>query len=348
MLYHDIKYLNLISSRLRNFKQKTPALWNFSCPYCNDSAYNKLKARGYCFEAKDGLVYYCHNCGFSTSFHKVLEHIDASLLKEYALEKFSDKYSGNKPVNSVDVLVNRIDEVHFESIKKRKFSEIKLPTINDLPHDHVAKLYVMNRLIPAQYYDEIWYAGDFKAFLDDLTPGHNKPVPSGERRIVFAFSDIDGHVLQVSGRALDPSEIRYITVKVTEGKKVFGLHRLRVDKRIYITEGPIDSLFLPNALASADANLEGLANWLCNEYDNIDLDVVLVYDKEPRNKQLINMIRDVSKTKHKVCLLPDIFPGKDINEAILNGWNTERILRLIDAHTYSGIELAIELMNWRA
>ena len=49
-LYIDSKFLRLISSRLRNFKQKKDYLWNFSCPFCGDSAKNKTKARGYVFQ----------------------------------------------------------------------------------------------------------------------------------------------------------------------------------------------------------------------------------------------------------------------------------------------------------
>jgi hypothetical protein len=46
----DSKYVRLISSRLRNFKQKKDYLWNFSCPFCGDSQKNKTKARGYAFQ----------------------------------------------------------------------------------------------------------------------------------------------------------------------------------------------------------------------------------------------------------------------------------------------------------
>ena len=35
--YIDVKYINMCSSLLEKFKQKTSSLWNFRCPYCGDS-----------------------------------------------------------------------------------------------------------------------------------------------------------------------------------------------------------------------------------------------------------------------------------------------------------------------
>jgi len=52
-------------------------------------------------------------------------------------------------------------------------------------------------------------------------------------------------------------------------------------KKIYVTEGPIDSLFLANAVATADANLSNAGNY----YDKENL--VLVFDNEPRNNRII-------------------------------------------------------------
>ncbi|MGH2613538.1 MAG: hypothetical protein ACRDFB_10900, partial [Rhabdochlamydiaceae bacterium] len=283
------------------------------------------------------------NCGHSTSFGKLLQYIDPVIDKEYMMEKFSDKFSGNSHLQ-----VSQIRESdNFKPIKKRKFSEISLPSMKDLADGHHAKQYIKSRLIPEEFYDEIWYAEDFKLFIDDLVPGHKKELKENDPRIVFAFSDIDGNVVQVTGRSV-VDRVRYISVKVVEGKKIFGMHRVRIDKRIYVTEGPIDSLFLPNAVASADANLEGLAGWLSNEYNDDELDIVLVFDREPRNKQLGNMIKEISKGSYKVCLLPNTFPGKDINEAVMNGCSIKNILRVIDTNTFCGIELAIEYMHWKA
>jgi transcription elongation factor Elf1 len=85
----DSKYVRLISSRLRNFKQKKDYLWNFSCPFCGDSQKNKTKARGYVFQKGNNLFYRCHNCGVSTNVGNLIKQVDDSLHKEYVLERYS-------------------------------------------------------------------------------------------------------------------------------------------------------------------------------------------------------------------------------------------------------------------
>jgi len=91
----DVKYLRLISSRLRNFKQKDTNLFNFSCNFCGDSQKNKSKARGYVFEKSGGLFYRCHNCAASTNLGNLIKHTDSALYQEYILERYKAGESGN-------------------------------------------------------------------------------------------------------------------------------------------------------------------------------------------------------------------------------------------------------------
>ena len=61
-------------------------------------------------------------------------------------------------------------------------------------------------------------------------------------------------------------------IKLDENKRrIFGLERLDVSKKIYITEGPIDSLFLPNAIAVAGSDLE---------VETLKRNAVYVFDNE--------------------------------------------------------------------
>ena len=49
---------------------------------------------------------------------------------------------------------------------------------------------------------------------------------------------------------------KYLTIKLDENKqKVYGLDKVNFQKPIYITEGPIDSLFIDNCLAAGGADL---------------------------------------------------------------------------------------------
>ena len=53
--YVDTKFLNQLSNRLPNFKQKKQGLWNFRCPHCGDSKKSKTKSRGFVYEKKNNL-----------------------------------------------------------------------------------------------------------------------------------------------------------------------------------------------------------------------------------------------------------------------------------------------------
>ncbi len=78
-------------------------------------------------------------------------------------------------------------------------------------------------------------------------------------RVVIPFFDRGGKFFAFQGRAFGKEQPKYITIKFDESKqKIYGLDRLDLNKPVMITEGPIDSLFLDNAiaLAGADANLK--------------------------------------------------------------------------------------------
>ena len=50
--YIDTKFLNQLSNRLTNFKQKKPGLWNFRCPHCGDSEKSKSSLEDLCMRRR--------------------------------------------------------------------------------------------------------------------------------------------------------------------------------------------------------------------------------------------------------------------------------------------------------
>ena len=78
-----------------------------------------------------------------------------------------------------------------------------------------------------------------------------------------------------------------------------------------------------------------------------NLDVVLVYDNEPRNKDIVKQIEKSIGKGYKVCLFPENVNGKDINEMILNGLTSEQIKSIIDTNTFSGLEAKLKFTNWK-
>ena len=132
----------------------------------------------------------------------------------------------------------------------------------------------------------MYYAADFKKFVESLKIEKDGLINNDER-LVIPFYDADKNLVAFQGRALGESELRYITVKLNDDNhKIFGLDRVDTEdeeKMVYVTEGPIDSLFLENAVATADANLKTASKHI----DKSKL--VLIYDNEPRNRDIVNI-----------------------------------------------------------
>ena len=93
-LFLDRKYVPLLAPQFERFKQKNDFVWNFKCPICGDSQKNKVKTRGYIYRRKDALYFHCHNCKSSEPFWKLLKMFNATLYREYTMEKFAAQ--GNK------------------------------------------------------------------------------------------------------------------------------------------------------------------------------------------------------------------------------------------------------------
>jgi|LakMenE01Jun11ns_1017448.scaffolds.fasta_scaffold9936758_5 hypothetical protein len=355
-VYIDRKYLLLISSRLQQFKQKKEDLFNFRCLYCGDSKKNKLKARGYVYRKSNDYYYVCHNCNKSTTFAKFLQEVDSGAYKQYALERYATGETGHhnyKKPNFEQLKGNaysrfqstldksRGDSTSVESLERtpRAFTHY---CIENLPADHPARDYIQKRQIPKKHWKEIFFTEKFKDFLDLEFPKHGKDEVPNDERIVLFYTNEKGEVTNVAGRALfSKSKIRYVTVKISDEKKLFGLHRLCKQNKVYVLEGQFDSLFVENSIASGDSNLGNVAAVFP------ELDVVLVYDNEPRNKDIVKQIEKSINKGYKVCLFPEAVNGKDINEMISNGLTSDQIKTIIDTNTFSGLEAKLKFTNWK-
>lgn len=329
-VYIDRRFLLQVSPRLERFAQKKADLYNFRCPFCGDSQKNKSKCRGFVFRKKNDYFFTCHNCGIGHTFYNFLNFVDPTLVKEYQLERYKDGQTGNHNYPKPESMVN---------IPKPVFKErIKLDSIASLPEEHFAKVYVKNRKIPENRWSELYFTPDFAEFV--ANHGIDKDLMKDDPRLVIPFYDKDKNLFAFQGRALSESKLKYITVKLNDdAKKLYGLDRVDLSKKVYVVEGPIDSMYLDNCIATADANLS-----FASEVSN---NIVLVNDNEPRNKEIVRQIGDNIKKGYPVCLWPDTIQQKDINDMIISGLTKEQIMSIIDEHTYSGLRAEFEFNNWR-
>jgi hypothetical protein len=100
-------------------------------------------------------------------------------------------------------------------------------------------------------------------------------------------------------------------------------------------------MFLENAVATADSNLESITDVLDKSK------VVLVFDNEPRNKEIVKKMEHAIDNHFNIVIWPEIFEEKDINDMILSGFSPDEIQDFISKNTFVNLRAKIEFMNWK-
>ena len=329
----DHKYAQMISHRLLLFKRKSDSVYNFRCPFCGDSQRNKIKARGYLFEKSGGLIFKCHNCDIGTNVGKLIDLVDPSLSKAYRLESFRDKNMSEGDA----FVIPREKEAVIE--RPKIILDDMLTRLDQLPAHHRAVEYVKARQIPKERWDDLYYARDFKV-LEALNPAYEGRLASDER-LVIPFRREDGLLTGVTGRAMGNSSLRYATIRITDDPLVYGLERIKRGKTIYVTEGPIDSMFLDNAIAAGGTDFSRAL------YNISGKNVVLIFDNQPRNKQVVKRVEAFAQRGHAMVIWNSNWTYKDINDAVLSGSSISEIEYLLNKSTFKGLALKLAIRDWK-
>jgi hypothetical protein len=334
MTWIDEKYINLISCRLKNFKRKKSGLYNCSCPLCGDSQKNKLKARGFFIAKKGKWFYFCHNCGASKNFDTFLKDMDASLHKEYTVESWKEK----------NVHIGRTGPVIIppKTVPPRRLDlqESNLPRLLDLPNSHDAVQFAMSRRIPEDKWGELLYAENFAKFASTIDPDIKVKK---EPRFVIPFYDEQGNIIAAQGRSLEKNpEVRYITVRGEhDTDKWYGLWR-KLGDEVFVVEGPIDSLFLPNCVASTGLSIIDKVPSTLKEKE-----LIFVLDNEARNEHVMSTMEKLIDQARRVVILPSCIKQKDINDMVLAGMKVSGIIDMLRKYSYSGMEAKLRLTQWK-
>jgi transcription elongation factor Elf1 len=320
MDFVDVKYINLISSRLQKFKKVKNNLYNFRCPLCGDSQKNKNKARGYLYQVKNNTNFKCHNCGANISFNNFLKQIDTTIHKQYIFEKFKEGNTGRN-------FTAEEPKFHFDAPKFKP--KLDLPKASENPN---SKLYLENRKLNP---DKFYYSDRFKEWTNSLQSTFDSTENDEPRIIIPLF--YQNTLVGFQGRALGPNKIKYITIMLNDdAPKIYGLDEVKKDQTVYITEGPFDSTFIRNSIALCGADGD-VSKWSIS-------DCVWIYDNEPRNAEIHSRISRVIDRGERVVIWPSTIKDKDINEMILSGLNVQSV---IESNTYSGLEAKLKFTTWK-
>ena len=339
-MYIDKKFVNFVGASLEKFAWKKDTLASCRCPICGDSSKNKNKTRGFFFVNKNKYFYKCHNCGVSCNLYGFLEKVSPSLCKEYSLEvwKDGDGLKTKKKTEPV-VIIKKV---------KKKYT-IELPCVSELPPNHPCRTFVELRKIPRTAWKYLYYAEDFGTWARTIN-SESADALEQSSRLVIPIVNEKGELVGAQGRALSVTgdrnarkTARYITIK-TEGqehKGWFGLDRVDTGT-IYVVEGPLDSLFIPNCVA-----MIGLSDALNVPSHLKSRSLVYLIDNEPRNEAVVTTIGKLLDQDKKVCIWPDHIKHKDLNDMIMGGMSEKVLLQTIKENTVSGLTGKIKFNNWK-
>lgn len=337
-LYIDSKYLNMISVRLAKFKRKNDNLWNFRCPFCGDSKKNQNKARGYFYLKGNAAFFKCHNCNRGNSLVNFIKEIDPVMAQEYLKERYftTEKEAVFSETSIEDSHVS-IKPVFNTEKRVMKNAE----RISELSDEHYAKQYIMNRDIPEARWDDLYFTTDFKEFISQYSEDSAKSIKPETHMIIIPFMNALGELVAVQGRAFSASS-RYMTIKFNDDPKIWGLDKIDMNKRVFVLEGPLDAMFVQNAIAMAGAD---------NKYLLSSTDKGLytfVFDNEPYNREIQQRMYDAVDKGFSIVIWDKKIREKDVNDMVSSGvLHISDITQRLNDMTYSGIRAKLQIMEWR-
>lgn len=331
-LFLDRKYIQRLTGRLEQLARVHGDLFSCRCPICGDSKKSLHKKRFYFYVRKGSYKVRCHNCGYSESFYTFLEQYAGDLFQDYILDRYKHVPLRHAPTAHLKDIV--------EKTSAEGFSYTSLTKFEDLSPKHPARRYVEKRKIPL---DLVHYCSLFSNYVQETNNEHYIEAFENckEPRMIIPFYDRDGVSRVYQARSFDPkSNLKYITIKETEETpKIWGMNKITIHRPVRILEGPIDAMFVKNAIA-----MSGITNALPSNVK----EAVYIYDNEPRNKDVVKAMLMRVKQGHAVMVWPMNIKRKDINDLIVKDkWNSVDIERMIEYNTFRGIESELIISKWR-
>lgn len=313
-------------------------VYKANCPSCQETKHRLFFLWN---SGKDRTNVYCHNCGYARSLRNFIKEFYPDVLPETHFSGIKSRKRIIERTFAQQVIANHKQErIRLVSQKQHPKNCVM---VEHLPLNHKALKYVKDRKIPSRHYQNMYYCSNFKNLAKSY--GYNVTKWIDEDRLVIPFWDKNKRISYLQGRSFDPeTKMRYITLECSRNAlKIWGLDSVRMDERIYITEGPIDGMFLKNSLAMGGSKVSDarLMELLGNPNPR---DVVFVYDNEPNNIEIVKCMEDKIRFGFSIVLWDRMkVKSKDINDAVLEGFDINNISKMI----VSGNTAVIKLKRWR-
>lgn len=341
MSWLEIKYLERMKFQLEKYEQvsSSPFVANFKCPLCGDSKRRISKKRAYVYEKDVKFNYYCHNCGASMAFHNFLEMQNPKLYGDYKLEWMKSMGYMPKSEKKPDDEKRFNTHVHFDD---RLNLGKKLSVCSD---DDPVLQYVKGRMIPEQFWSSLYSCPNIQSIVDQV-PRYKDTQLRPDPCLVIPFFNENREYSYIVLRSINPNNsFRYLVLEINdELPKLWGLERVDWSKPVYVFEGAIDAMCVPNSLALGGSVGISAIDHIIKHINNRSR-VCFVYDNEIfSNHQILKQVKKRIKEGFSVVLYDRNFPSKDINEVICNEqMNFNSVAVYLQKRTFCGLSALLEI-----
>lgn len=315
--------------------QKFNNTYNGCCPFCREGKSWGIKKRFFYIPEKE--VAFCHNCGYSKKpfqFLMDLNHWSVSQLIEH--------------VKGFDSTIDITEQTDISSFGQNETKQ-ELPS---LPDDCI-NLTDRNQV---EYYKNEPVVKKCLELIESrhLLRGVNSPKAlyvslkdfTHKNRLVLPFYDESGKIVFYQTRSMLPNDTKskYIS-KIGAEKSLYGIHNVSVDlDYLFIFEGPIDSYFVQNGLATCGITDKSKIFFTQKQQEQIDRfrlhEKIFVFDSQWQDSAALKKSKIAIDEGYKVFIWPELFGKrfKDMNEMCVYG-NIDKVdPEFILKNTHSGLK----------
>jgi hypothetical protein len=199
--------------------------FNFRCNVCGDSKESEFKKRGHIYKTDIPWTFHCYNCG--AHYGNVLYWIKEWFPYNYDELKVSMRRHAAPTEKTYDNI-----QTEKEGDSEECEADIVKTFKKATNYDFVVK-YCTDRKIPFEIYSKWFYAEEGKF----------------ANRMIIPFYNKKGTVYYYQGRAMDDWMIpKYKSRKGSKRISIYGYYTVDRTRPVVILEGPIDSIFVENAI----------------------------------------------------------------------------------------------------
>lgn len=305
----------LPGSRIRRYSGSGKI--NASCPVCKEGKSGLRKKRFYIYQSRATRQWRCRcynaGCPISGSSHDPL----------WVLSSLSGE---SKMSLLLEIVKNPLDRQAIQETGERVSMHLELPEGSvQLTPKFLAPLkgtrdWEMIRDICHYIDDRYIFDAPFVPPLYAVSPDEwlIKKNLHWMDRFIIPFRSIRKKLVYYQGRHVGDSDIKYYGSEQDGKRPFYGMDMLQAKQKVFITEGPIDSFFIPNcisigsAMFTADEALE-----ICNLVGVTLKDLIFIPDNpwiDDTGKESMLKAIDLGVSVH----LWDRCDYKDINDVVID------------------------------